>query len=1286
VQDYTIDSSVSLQLRPRARFWQPLSSGSPSLGGVLFSLLSLATVAPGLGCSSVADHTSSGSVTPNTAKAKVIPLSFSDVGVQSDGGVARFKGLAAGGKPGQPALPSKTVRVLLDPDADLRQVEVTIEGAEESVLPGVYKVEPQALLVPDQGGRRPTSSNIVDGKDMDVYSKSELFPASNVSAPSTGQLHRFKILQVTVSPYRWNPSTGELRVLTGGRLVVRAASDSAASDTKGDGTAATEQRYRQRLAKLVVNFDEEIARYQPVAAVPQSGLGVNQSALLNGTNGYVIITTDQIRNSSQYINQFVDSKVAHGFSVSLITETATSVRKSGMWATTSSNRGGGWGGGVGDVAANRIRSWLRNNYASSNLAYVLLVGNPDTAAGDVPMKAVWPGLADDASGPVFAPTDYYYAELTGNWDNNGNGKFGELADYGNGGFDQFLEVSVGRIPYYGVVADLDHILAKSIVYGEAPANAIAWRKNALLGARRLDETTRTYLLNEWIRSAYLIPNGWASTRVYDEDFGVQPDITPCNYDTFPPAWRATPRGLVVWSGHGSYGGTEQTMRTDLAPTLDDLHPSMTIQSSCMNAYPEQPNNLAYALLRNGAITTIAATRDGTYSPEVLVASPWEHGDGFASSCAKYLVQENKSVGDAVSLAREELDPAQSWVDPIVYNVYGDPSLAISTSGTGPIPMPTVPGKPTADGRESSVVLTWNPVASASAYRILRSITESGPYAQVATTSATSYEDTGVTPGTTYYYVVSALNSFAESAVSADVSARPTAPATVQYQLGDSNATDNVIQPLFQVVNTGSSPLPLAGVTLRYWFTNDNGGNVASACQAASLSSGTVTTRIVNLPSPLQRADSYLEVGFTSGAPSLATGQSSGAIQCQLSHTSSLGFVETNDYSYDATRTTYANFRFITGYLNGDRIWGDEPPTVAQPYGPAFLSANAGNGSVALIWSSESSVISYHVYREAYGANPQLIANTTETQFIDVAVTNGIPYTYYVKAVDQSGQEGSPSAFVQAHPSADAPTAPVTAPTGLNLRPQDPNTLITWGAVANATAYNLKRATSSNGPFAILGSPNETQLLANGFNNDGTYYVTVSAINAAGEGPNAPVVAYQAGNVLAIQPGKITDVTATPGDAQVSLTWSSVTGATYLVKRSTSGAALQLVATTSAASYADSGLTNGVTYSYVIVATNMAGESPASDNVSVTPVAQLPCSPAQDMTGNSSGNFNTTGSVCKRTSNNINGWGCSNFAGRTVKVNGVAMTCGNTPLPAKVNGYYYFDVSAGSYSWASLYWW
>jgi endo-1,4-beta-D-glucanase Y len=71
-------------------------------------------------------------------------------------------------------------------------------------------------------------------------------------------------------------------------------------------------------------------------------------------------------------------------------------------------------------------------------------------------------------------------------------------------------------------------------------------------------------------------------------------------------------------------------------------------------------------------------------------------------------------------------------------------------------------------------------------------------------------------------------------------------------------------------------------------------------------------------------------------------------------------------------------------------------------------------------------------------------------------------------------------------------------------------------------------------------------------------------------------------------------------------------------------------------------------------------------------------------GGNSGNFDTPNAVCFKVADNLNGWGCSNFEGRTLKVNGTSKACGATIT--KVSGYYLFDVSAGSVPWASIYWW
>jgi hypothetical protein len=81
----------------------------------------------------------------------------------------------------------------------------------------------------------------------------------------------------------------------------------------------------------------------------------------------------------------------------------------------------------------------------------------------------------------------------------------------------------------------------------------------------------------------------------------------------------------------------------------------------------------------------------------------------------------------------------------------------------------------------------------------------------------------------------------------------------------------------------------------------------------------------------------------------------------------------------------------------------------------------------------------------------------------------------------------------------------------------------------------------------------------------------------------------------------------------------------------------------------------------------------------------PCANPITFTGNT-GSFNTTGAACYRTSATVNGWGCSNFDGRTVTVGGEPRTCGQLPLTRSSDGFIYFSVTAGAFPWAALFYW
>jgi hypothetical protein len=131
-----------------------------------------------------------------------------------------------------------------------------------------------------------------------------------------------------------------------------------------------------------------------------------------------------------------------------------------------------------------------------------------------------------------------------------------------------------------------------------------------------------------------------------------------------------------------------------------------------------------------------------------------------------------------------------------------PSACVSvTPATGPCTPPAAPATLTATPGAASVALSWAAVTGAAEYHVLRGTTTGGPYAQVGTAAGTTFTDTAVIGGTTYFYVVRAANSATcESGNSPEASATPTAggdfslsisPATVTVARNGGTATYTV---------------------------------------------------------------------------------------------------------------------------------------------------------------------------------------------------------------------------------------------------------------------------------------------------------------------------------------------------------------------------------------------------------------------------------------------------------------------------------------------------------------
>ena len=156
----------------------------------------------------------------------------------------------------------------------------------------------------------------------------------------------------------------------------------------------------------------------------------------------------------------------------------------------------------------------------------------------------------------------------------------------------------------------------------------------------------------------------------------------------------------------------------------------------------------------------------------------------------------------------------------------------------PPPPPTPPAAPTglaASPGNAQVSLTWNASSGATSYKVKRSTTPGSGYSVIAPSVATtSYTDTTVVNGTTYYYVVSAVNSSGESPNSNEAYATPTtgnppaAPTGLVANYGNAsvslawNASSGATSYKAKRSTTPGGPYSVIAPSLTFPWHTDNG--------------------------------------------------------------------------------------------------------------------------------------------------------------------------------------------------------------------------------------------------------------------------------------------------------------------------------------------------------------------------------------------------------------------------------------------------------------------------------
>ena len=159
---------------------------------------------------------------------------------------------------------------------------------------------------------------------------------------------------------------------------------------------------------------------------------------------------------------------------------------------------------------------------------------------------------------------------------------------------------------------------------------------------------------------------------------------------------------------------------------------------------------------------------------------------------------------------------------------------------------------------------------------------------------------------------------------------PAAPSGISLKIQDrshdNDNPDNTLYALYQIINTGTSAVPMSELTMRYWFTNANSTDPpVFACDWAQVNCSNVTSTFVTLSPSRTMADTYVQIGFTAAAGSIGPGQSSGEIQTRIHDLNWSNFDTTGSYSFISDPSfVYKDTQTVTLYLNGVLIWGVEP--------------------------------------------------------------------------------------------------------------------------------------------------------------------------------------------------------------------------------------------------------------------------------------------------------------------------------------------------------------------------
>jgi hypothetical protein len=424
--------------------------------------------------------------------------------------------------------------------------------------------------------------------------------------------------------------------------------------------------------------------------------------------------------------------------------------------------------------------------------------------------------------------------------------------------------------------------------------------------------------------------------------------------------------------------------------------------------------------------------------------------------------------------------------------------------------------------DTKINLTWTATDGAVSYKIKRSLTPGGPYTEVITSPATittnSYTDSGLIDGTTYYYVVSAVNSTAvESADSNEASALAvtsildgidilylsTANNTVYENLATNGQFANNTWTQKSLGTTGNN---LIGGDLARLaeFTGVNGTTVGSPVALSDylnsfdlviIGTPTASANFVDAAEGAQWAALTVPVlvhspfaarafggrmGLFSGDntlnpfPFVNPAESLRVSVSPLSDAILAGVTDvTNLYSATQSDTINGTVRSPNAFGNGEEITRITDGTV-EHRGVVFWAAGA---TLPVVPPDGLQLASNRAY---------------------------LPYSGGPADLNADGQKVLINLIKQLQVAQTAPPALLTFPPNVLVEEATGDAYVSWGPAINAVKYNVKRSTTAGGPYTQVASgvTSEDYLDVN-VTAGATYFYVVTSVSATEtESPNS----------------------------------------------------------------------------------------------------------------------------------------------------------------------------------------